>query len=92
MSYVCRIFAKDIQALQDVKEYSLDDKDIKFVSDDKEKVYSLKDTEYVVIPTDVFKDMIDSIHANGEKPKNTNLKPKKNTKADIVAPVETENK
>lgn len=92
MSYVCRIFAKDIQALQDVKEYSLVDKNFKFVSDEKGKEYSLEDTEYVVIPTDVFKNMIDSIHANGEKSKNTNSKTKKNTKADVFTPVKPENK
>ena len=69
MSYLCRVFAKDVQALQDIKKYTIEEKEFKFVSDDGNKLYTLEDTEYVVVPTNVFKEMIDTIYVNSQKTK-----------------------
>lgn len=84
MSYVCRIFTKDVKALQDVKDYKILDKDIAFIANNKDTNYMIDETEYVVIPTVVFKEMLDKIYSNGvnAKSSSTTKKNKKNSKAD----------
>jgi hypothetical protein len=66
MGYACRIFTNDRQIIQDVNEYKIAGKDIKFVVDGSNNEYTLDDTQYVVVPTETLKQMIEQFNVNSQ--------------------------